>query len=118
MALRPLLEDLGLTPSEARLYLALLERPDDRVQALAHRAGVPRSRGYALAASLVRRGLASERAGLYKRYHPVAPAAAIRILLDARRQDLEELERRARALGADGVSISRASRATGHPTSA
>lgn len=96
MDLHALLVDLGLTPGEARLYLCLRDAPLARVPTLARDADMSRPRAYDVAASLVRRGLAEERNGLYKRFEAVPLQQAISRLLVAQHERLLELEARAK----------------------
>ena len=98
MEVLPLLTDLGLTPSEARIYLRLLEAPRERVTGLARAAGISRPRAYDVTGSLVRRGLARERNGMYKTFEAAPLEEAVATLLRAERARLAALEKRAGAL--------------------
>lgn len=97
MDLQALLVDLGLTPGEARLYLCMRQSPLARVPTLAREAEMSRPRAYDVAAALVRRGLAVERNGLYKRFEAVPLQQGISRLLVAQHARLLALEARAKA---------------------
>ena len=67
------LAELGLTTYEAKVYLALVRREVSSAADVARLAGIPRQRIYDVLASLVQRGLASERPGKPTRYAAVSP---------------------------------------------
>jgi sugar-specific transcriptional regulator TrmB len=71
------LTDFGLTEYEARVYLALLERPGARAATLARQAQVPRTRVYDVLKGLLRRGFVSRNSGKRLIYRPVPPAQAV-----------------------------------------
>jgi len=87
------LAELGLTTYEAKVYLALVRREVSSAADVARLAGIPRQRIYDVLASLVQRGLASERPGKPTRYAAVSPAFAIERLMIARREELDRIER-------------------------
>ena len=87
------LAELGLTTYEAKVYLALVRREVSSAADVARLAGIPRQRIYDVLASLVQRGLASERPGKPTRYAAVSPAFAIERLVIARREELDRIER-------------------------
>lgn len=87
------LVDLGLTTYEAKAYLALLRRDSSTPADVARLARVPRQRIYDVLASLVQKGLVSQRPGPPAKYAAAAPDFAIERLLLRRREELAELER-------------------------
>ena len=87
------LVDLGLTTYEAKAYLALLRRDSSTPADVARLARVPRQRIYDVLATLVQRGLVSQRPGPPAKYAAAAPDFAIERLLLRRREELAELER-------------------------
>jgi sugar-specific transcriptional regulator TrmB len=84
------LTDFGLTEYEARVYLALLDRPGAAAATLARQARIPRTRVYDVLKGLLDRGLASRNSGKRLTYRPVPPAQAVDALV------VEERERRLR----------------------
>lgn len=92
------LTELGLTTYEAKAYLALVRRDVSTAADVSRLAGIPRQRIYDVVASLVQRGLASERPGRPARYAGVSPAFAIERLVIARREELDRIERSGREL--------------------
>lgn len=108
MDLQALFIELGLTPGEAKLYLAMREAPTARVADLARAAEMSRPRAYDVAAALVRRGVAIEHAGLYKRFEAVPLQLAITRLLREQHDRLRLLEERVdAALSASAVRAAR-----------
>ena len=67
---------LGLTSYEAKAYLALLRRDSSTAAQAARLANVPRQRIYDVLATLVEKGLASQRPGPPTKYSAVAPATS------------------------------------------
>jgi sugar-specific transcriptional regulator TrmB len=92
------LTELGLTSYEAKAYLALLRRDSSAAADVARIAGVPRQRIYDVLASLVEKGLASQRPGSPAKYAAVPPEFAIERLLLIRREQLAQLERTSREM--------------------
>jgi sugar-specific transcriptional regulator TrmB len=89
---------LGLTTYEAKTYLALVRRDSFAAADVARLAGIPRQRIYDVLASLVERGLASQRPGSPVKYAAVSPEQAIQRLLSVRRDELARLEEDSRAM--------------------
>jgi sugar-specific transcriptional regulator TrmB len=89
---------LGLTSYEAKTYLALVRRDSFAAADVARLAGIPRQRIYDVLASLVEKGLASQRPGSPVKYSATSPQVAIERLLTSRRDELAELERDGRAM--------------------
>ncbi len=92
------LVDLGLTSYEAKAYLALLRRDSSTPADVARLARVPRQRIYDVLATLVQRGLVSQRPGPPAKYAAASPEFAIERLLLRRREELAELERKSREM--------------------
>ena len=86
---------LGLTSYEAKAYLALIRRDSFTAAQVARQAGLPRQRIYDVLGSLVQKGLASARPGAVVKYAATAPEMGVSQLVQAHRQELEELEREA-----------------------
>jgi sugar-specific transcriptional regulator TrmB len=87
------LVELGLTSYEAKAYLALMRRDTFAAAEVSRLAGIPRQRIYDVLATLVQKGLASQRPGTPAKYAAVSPEFAIERLLANRREELERLER-------------------------
>jgi sugar-specific transcriptional regulator TrmB len=92
------LTSLGLTTYEAKTYLALVRRDSFAAADVARVAGIPRQRIYDVLASLVQKGLASQRPGSPVKYAASPPDLAIDRLLQIRRDELEKLEEDSRAM--------------------
>src|SRR5918998_544079 len=92
------LGQLGLTSYEAKAYLALIRRDSFTAAQVARQAGLPRQRIYDVLGSLVQKGLASTRPGSVVKYAATAPDLAVERLIEAHRQDLQEMERDARQM--------------------
>jgi HTH-type transcriptional regulator, sugar sensing transcriptional regulator len=92
------LVELGLTSYEAKVYLALMRRDSLAAADVAGLARVPRQRVYDVLASLVRKGLASQRPGPPAKYSAVAPDLAIERLVRERRDELARLEESSREM--------------------
>jgi HTH-type transcriptional regulator, sugar sensing transcriptional regulator len=89
---------LGLTSYEAKAYLALVRRDSFAAADVARVAGIPRQRIYDVLASLVEKGLATQRPGSPVKYSAASPDLAIERLLQERRTELESLEQQSRAM--------------------
>jgi HTH-type transcriptional regulator, sugar sensing transcriptional regulator len=87
------LVELGLTSYEAKAYLALMRRDAFAAAEVSRLAGIPRQRIYDVLATLVQKGLASQRPGTPAKYTAVSPEFAIERLLVNRREELDRLER-------------------------
>jgi len=87
------LVELGLTSYEAKVYLALIRRDSFAAADVSRLAGIPRQRIYDVLATLVQKGLASQRPGPPAKYTPVSPEIAIERLLATRREELDRLVR-------------------------
>jgi sugar-specific transcriptional regulator TrmB len=87
------LVELGLTSYEAKAYLALMRRDSSAAADVARLSRIPRQRIYDVLATLVQKGLASQRPGPPTKYAAVSPEFAIERLLLHRREELDRLER-------------------------
>jgi sugar-specific transcriptional regulator TrmB len=87
------LVQLGLTSYESKAYLALMRRDSATAADVARLARLPRQRIYDVLATLVQKGLVSQRPGQPAKYSAVSPEFAIERLLLNRRQELDRLER-------------------------
>ena len=92
---------LGLTSYEAKAYLALIRRDSYTAAQVARQSGLPRQRIYDVLGSLVQKGLATARPGSVVKYAATAPELAVERLIDAHRQDLQEMEHDAREMVTD-----------------
>ncbi len=96
MQTESLLEDLGLTKTEARIYLCLLEQSPLAAGTIADITGTSRSSVYLILRSLVDKGLVDAGAGYSSRFAPSAPDVALAGLLQRDRDDLREREQNIR----------------------
>lgn len=88
-----LLEELGLTKTEARIYLCLLEQSPLAAGTIADLTGTSRSSVYLILRSLVDKGLVDAGAGYSSRFQPAAPDVAFGGLLERGREEQTERER-------------------------
>jgi sugar-specific transcriptional regulator TrmB len=72
------LTELGLTPNEGRIYVALLRSPLATAAELAELAGVSRPKTYAALDSLEQRGFCAVLGGTVTRFRPIDPEPALR----------------------------------------
>lgn len=84
-----MLEDLGLSKSESRVYLCLLEQSPLAAPTIADLTGTSRSSVYVVLRSLVEKGLIDAGAGYSSRYHAAPPDRALAGLLDRQKAALE-----------------------------
>src|SRR5262249_30148809 len=75
------LVQLGLTSYESKAYLALMRRDSATAADVARLARVPRQRIYDVLATLVQKGLVSQRPGQPAKYSAVSPEFAVERLL-------------------------------------
>jgi sugar-specific transcriptional regulator TrmB len=92
------LVELGLTSYEAKAYLALVRRDSSAAADVARLARIPRQRIYDVLATLVEKGLASQRPGPPTKYAAVSPEFALERLVLARREEMDRLERTSREM--------------------
>lgn len=86
--LEALLEQLGLTKTESKVYLCLLDQSPLAAAAIADLAGTSRSSVYLVLRSLVGKGLIDAGAGYSSRYHAAPPQRALTGLLERNRAEL------------------------------
>ncbi len=98
------LERFGFTPTESRVYAALLKLGATTGYAVARDMGIARANVYQALEGLVRRGAARKSATLPSRYAAMPPASVVVELQRLFRRDLTDLEDSLRALprGGDG----------------
>ena len=84
-----LLEQLGLSKTEAKVYLCLLGEAPLPAATIADRTGTSRSSVYLVLRSLVDKGLIDAGAGYSSRYHAAPPDRALAALLEREQQELE-----------------------------
>ncbi len=88
-----LLEEIGLTPSEIQVYLALLELGSTTAGPLIKKAGIASSKIYEVMDKLIEKGLASY---IYKnkvKYFIAAPPSRIQDYLQEKKQKINEQEK-------------------------
>lgn len=93
MDLEAFLEQLGLSKTEARIYLCLLGQSPLPAAAIADLTGTSRSSVYVILRSLVEKGLIDAGAGYSSRYHAAPPHHALTGLLERDRAELAARER-------------------------
>lgn len=88
------LERLGLSPVEAKIYLALIEKGGDwAASAVAAAMRIPRSTVYLALNSLLDMGLVESEAGYGGRYSAISPEQALPALVRREREELVQRER-------------------------
>jgi HTH-type transcriptional regulator, sugar sensing transcriptional regulator len=90
-----MLEQLGLSKTEARVYRCLLAQSPLAAATIADLTGTARSSVYLILRSLVDKGLIEAGAGYSSRYHALRPDDAIERLLDRSRAELAAQEKSA-----------------------
>lgn len=90
---QPELQELGLLPSEAQVYLALIRNGALGASAIAGVTGIPRSSVYPTLNSLVEKGLIEAGAGYGSRFSVVAPEQALPSLIVREKEELLHRER-------------------------
>jgi predicted transcriptional regulator len=83
-----MLESLGLTDIEERVYETLVERTNESLDGLAHSTGAAKARVRSALANLEQRGLVARSAGRRLRFVPAPPAVAIEALILKRQEEL------------------------------
>ena len=91
-------EGLGLSPTEARVYVALLGMGTVGAQAVADRLGLTRGAVYPALRSLVEKGLLQGGAGYGSRFRAAPPESAVADLIERQREELLARERLAKEL--------------------
>jgi predicted transcriptional regulator len=107
-----MLEAIGLSPAESRLYTMLVENPRSSAAELATHCGVSTPLAARTLAGFARRGLASRLPGRRARYVAVAPDIAIRPMLSRQEEELHQVRTAIHELT---TSFQRASRYAAHP---
>ncbi|WP_214414813.1 helix-turn-helix domain-containing protein [Sphaerisporangium fuscum] len=107
-----MLEAIGLSPAESRLYATLVENPRSSAAELAMYCGVSTPLAARALALFARRGLASRLPGRRARYVAVSPDIAIQPMLSRREEELHQVRAAIRELT---TTYHRASRSTTHP---
>ncbi|MGI5488037.1 helix-turn-helix domain-containing protein [Microtetraspora malaysiensis] len=107
-----MLEAIGLSPAESRLYATLVENPRSSADELATQCGVSALLAGRTLAAFARRGLASRLPGRRARYVAVAPDIAIRPLLARHEEELHQVRTAIHELTS---SFNLASRYATHP---
>ncbi|GGS84231.1 helix-turn-helix domain-containing protein [Nonomuraea spiralis] len=107
-----MLEAIGLSPAESRLYVNLVDNPRSSADELAAQCDVSTLLAARTLASFARRGLASRLPGRRARYVAVAPDIAIRPLLTRHEEQLQQVRTAIHELTG---SFHLASRYTTHP---
>ncbi|MBN9389157.1 MAG: TrmB family transcriptional regulator [Chloroflexi bacterium] len=97
--------DLGLTPSEAKVYLALISHGSLTAVDACKISGVPRAKIYEVFNNLSSNGLCFEVSGKKKRYSAVNPVEGLQQKLETARRDLEQKERLASSTGEQLLAI-------------
>ncbi len=91
--------DLGLTPSEAKVYLALISHGSLTAVDACKLSGVPRAKIYEIFNNLSSHGLCYEISGKKKKYSAVNPTEGLQRKIETGRRDLELKEKLAIATG-------------------
>ncbi|MEV0385482.1 helix-turn-helix domain-containing protein [Nonomuraea sp. NPDC050643] len=107
-----MLEAIGLSPAESRLYATLVENPRSSAAELATHCGVSTPLAARTLAAFARRGLASRLPGRRARYVAVAPDIAVRPLLARQEEELHQVRTAIHELT---TSFNLASRYAAHP---
>lgn len=93
------LVELGLSPTEAQIYLALLQNASVSASALAGATGLSRSRVYQTLCSLTDKGLVESGAGYGSKFGVVAPEQALPALIEREQETLAQRRDLAGQLG-------------------
>lgn len=84
-----ILQQLGMSDKEAKVYLAALELGSAPMQIIAHKAGVNRATTYVHVEELIKKGLMSSVIRGKKRYFNAEPPEQLVRLLEIKKKDLE-----------------------------
>lgn len=87
------LEKIGLTNSEAKVYLALLELGSTSKGALVKKSGIASSKIYEIMDKLIEKGLASEILKNNVKYFKAAPPNRIKDFLEEKKKEIEQEEK-------------------------
>jgi len=93
------LEQLGFSPAEAQVYLAIVQHGALGAAAIATETGIPRTSVYPTLSSLLRKGVIEGGRGHGSRFVAVSPDEALPALISRERETIAERERIAKELG-------------------
>jgi sugar-specific transcriptional regulator TrmB len=99
------LQELGLMPTEAQIYLALVRNGALGGSAIASVTGFPRSTVYLALNALAGRGLVEAGTGRGSRFHVVSPDKALPALIAQEREAISQREKAAAELGRQFFSL-------------
>lgn len=102
---RAQLVELGLSPTEAQIYLALVERASLGASAIAGATGLSRTSVYQILCALEDKGLIESGLGHGSKFAVVAPDLALPSLVVRERETLSQRERLAHQLGQQLVAL-------------
>lgn len=105
------LEQLGLSPAEARVYLAVLHRGPMIAAAIAKETGIPRTGVYSTLGSLVDMGLIESGLGHRSKFTAVAPDRALTALIAQEEQALAHRKEIAKALREQLITVTQSTEA-------
>ena len=88
--IRVLTEEIGLTPYEARAYVAVLYHGPLSPKGVNQKSGIPRPRTYDVLNSLVGKGLLMEQPGKPSKYLAVDPGIGLKKLMEKINGNLKE----------------------------
>ena len=86
-----MLIDLGLSPNESKLYMALLELSEGTVDEIARVAGVRRPSAYNILREMVHKGLIAELPGRPLKYRMLNPGETLKELYEKKLAEVERL---------------------------
>lgn len=86
-----ILNKLGLSEKEAKVYLSVLELGPGTVQAIAKKAGITRTTAYGHIKSLIKRGLMNSNVRDGKTYFSAEPPENLSFLLEGRKKEIGQL---------------------------
>src|SRR5687768_10980870 len=92
------LEQLGLSPAEAQIYLAVLRNGPLAAARIAHETGIQRTSVYPTLCSLADKGLVAGGTGYGTKFAAVRPDEALRSLVAREKQKIAEQEQIAEEL--------------------
>lgn len=107
-----MLEAVGVSETQERVYEALLDNPGASIQAVAKVSGVTARQAKTALLALETKGLVTRLAGDRPRFVPTAPDVAINVLVLQRQQELERTRLAAKSL-VDRLRASRPTATTG-----
>jgi sugar-specific transcriptional regulator TrmB len=99
------LQELGLSPAEAQIYLAIIHRGPLPAPAIANETGIKRTSVYPVICSLADKGLIEGGTGHGSKYAAVPPNEALPLLVAREKELISERERIATELGDTLASV-------------